>query len=108
MSSFRTTAGAGTDRVVVLLSEVGPVDDVVTMLEAAGNGRVAVAEDNDGDGALRLVASARDGEVRTVHRRTCSTPTRRTPAPPSSAARGQVTENVLTAGVAPAAATYRR
>lgn len=66
---FRTATGGEMSRAVVLLSQVGLVDDVLVVLRRAGNGRLAVAEDNDDYGALWLVAAAEAGVVRTVHRR---------------------------------------
>ena len=66
---FRTVAPDGWKRLVVLVSAVELVDDILDGLRAAGQGRVAIAEDNDEFGACWVVAHAVDGSVQVVHRR---------------------------------------
>jgi hypothetical protein len=56
-------------RVSAFLPDVGRLALVERVISGAGECRAAVAEDNDEYGALWVVLAARDGLVRTVHRR---------------------------------------
>lgn len=68
-SGFRTVAPDGWRRTVASLNAVGLVDTILDTLRTAGQGRVAIAEDNDEFGACWLVASATAGTIEIVHRR---------------------------------------
>jgi hypothetical protein len=51
------------------LDEIEQVERVTQVLAAVGQGRAAVAEDYDENGALWVVLAASNSNVRTVHRR---------------------------------------
>jgi hypothetical protein len=68
-TTYTTDASDGWRRATAYLHEPGRLEGITQILTRVGNGRAALAEDFDEYGALWVVVSVKDGEVRTVHRR---------------------------------------
>jgi hypothetical protein len=68
-NGYRAVAADGRRRIVASVNAVGLVDTILDMVRTAGEGRVAIAEDNDEFGARWVVAGATAGTVEIAHRR---------------------------------------